>query len=64
MKVNGKDVQVSESISLECFILSCNYNNVKIAVELNGCIIPKEKYSSVMLKDEDCMEIVSFVGGG
>jgi thiamine biosynthesis protein ThiS len=64
MKVNGKDVQISESISLECYILSCNYARINIAVELNGYIVPKEKYPSVMLKDEDSMEIVTFVGGG
>lgn len=36
----------------------------KIAAELNGNIIPKSEYESVILKDDDVLEVVSFVGGG
>lgn len=36
----------------------------RIAVEINGNIIPKSKYDTTILKDNDIIEIVSFVGGG
>ena len=36
----------------------------RIAVELNGDILPKYQYSETMLKDGDSMEVVTFVGGG
>ena len=40
-------------------------NQVKrIAVELNGDILPKYSYSDTMLKDGDRLEVVTFVGGG
>ena len=40
------------------------YRMNRIAVELNGEILPKYKYSETRLKDGDSMEIVTFVGGG
>ena len=36
----------------------------RIAVELNGDILPKYEYSDTMLKDGDRLEVVTFVGGG
>ena len=40
------------------------YRMNRIAVELNGGILPKYEYSETRLKDGDSMEIVTFVGGG
>ena len=36
----------------------------KIAVEINGEIIPKKDYETVQIKENDVIEVVSFVGGG
>ena len=36
----------------------------RIAVELNGEILPKNEYADRMLEDGDRMEVVTFVGGG
>ena len=41
-----------------------NYQIKRIAVEMNGDILPKYSYSDTMLKDGDRLEVVSFVGGG
>lgn len=64
MKVNGQITTLSETTSLENFLKAKNYNTLRIAVELNGEIVPKGKFDSVVLSDTDCLEIVSFVGGG
>ena len=40
------------------------YQQNRIAVEINGSIIPKSKYQTTILKQNDTIEIVSFVGGG
>lgn len=64
MKVNGQITTLSETTSLENFLKAKNYNLLRIAVELNGKIVPKGKFDSVVLSDADCLEIVSFVGGG
>ena len=64
MKVNGEQIILSEKTSLLEFLQRNGYAPEKIAVELNGEIIPRSRYSSVFLTDADKLEIVSFVGGG
>ena len=36
----------------------------KIAIELNGIILPKDHYKSKKVKNNDKIEIVQFIGGG
>ena len=64
MKVNGETIILSEKTSLLELLQRNGYATDKIAVELNGEIIPRSRYSSVILTDADKLEIVSFVGGG
>mgnify|MGYP003499688849 FL=1 len=64
MKVNGETIILLEKTSLLEFLQRNGYSCDKIAVELNGEIIPRSRYSSVILTDADKLEIVSFVGGG
>lgn len=64
MKVNGTIVFLEEHQSLLDFLEAQKYDVRLIAVECNGEIIPRTTYKDVMLKNEDTLEIVSFVGGG
>ena len=36
----------------------------KVAIELNGKIVPQNKYNIIKLKHNDKIEIVQFIGGG
>lgn len=62
--VNGKQEDFVKVMDLQTYLQQHNYPLTKIAVELNGNIIPKAKYSETMLKLNDKLEIVTFVGGG
>ena len=64
MKVNGETKKLLEKIPLSEFLQQEGYAQEKIAVELNGEIIPRSRYASIILTDADKLEIVSFVGGG
>ncbi len=64
ISVNGKDVEDIAGISLGEYLSGTDYDLRRIALELNGGIVPKSEYNSVILKDGDSIEIVSFVGGG
>mgnify|MGYP003288898804 CR=1 FL=1 len=64
MKVNGETKKLLEKIPLADFLQREGYSSDKIAVELNGEIVPRGRYASVILTDVDKLEIVSFVGGG
>lgn len=47
--VNGKQEEFVKAIDLQTYLQQHNYPLTKIAVELNGNIIPKAKYSETML---------------
>lgn len=63
VKINGQEIDaagktVSEIIEKE------GYNAARLAVELNGNIVPKAKYAETVVKENDVIEVVRFVGGG
>ncbi|EKQ51564.1 MULTISPECIES: sulfur carrier protein ThiS [unclassified Clostridium] len=64
VKVNGKEVNIVEEISLEEFLINQGYSLEKTVVELNGEIAPKAQYKQTNIKDGDSLEVISFVGGG
>ena len=61
--INGKKIENNEII-LSSYLEENGINPQRIAVELNGEILPKTQYSDTVLKDGDVVEIVNFVGGG
>ena len=63
VKVNGVELDIAGKTIAE-YLASTNYDPKRIAVERNGDIVPKAKYSETILRDGDSVEIVSFVGGG
>lgn len=63
LRINGQDEDVSGK-TLAQYLADAGYNQVRIAVERNGEIVPKSKYAETLLADGDCVEIVNFVGGG
>jgi sulfur carrier protein len=64
MKFNGQTRQLNRNISLLQYLQENKFDISKIAVELNGNIVPKTTYAAVLLQEEDVLEVVSFVGGG
>ena len=62
--INGAEKPELAGKSIDELLTSCGYRRELVAVEYNGEILPKPKYSETLLKDEDCVEVVSFVGGG
>ena len=62
--VNGKQIQLTSEMSVADYLEQNNYQINRIAVEMNGDILPKYSYSDTMLKDGDRLEVVTFVGGG
>jgi len=64
MKLNGSTVSLSMNQTLYDFLESQKFDITTIAVEHNGKIVPRISYKNVILKDEDTLEVVRFVGGG
>ena len=63
VKINGEALEKDGQVLAE-FLANSKYNGKRIAVEINGEIVPKSHYSETILRNGDMVEIVSFVGGG
>ena len=67
IKLNGeiKTIkQSNEKFFLEGLILHLGYQPQLIVVELNGIIINPQEWINTKVKDGDCLEVVTIVGGG
>ena len=64
IQLNGKKVMISSNYSLSDLLKKYNLLNRKVAIEYNGIIVPKEDFKKKLLKNNDKVEIVHFIGGG
>ena len=64
IQLNGKKVNIRSNYSILDLLKKYKLINKKIAIELNGTIIPKNNYNKQYLKNNDKLEIVHFIGGG
>ncbi len=66
IKLNGEDKVLNNQLSLYDFVIE-NMNGKEprgIAVALNDRIIPRQKWESVTINENDSVEIVHAVQGG
>ena len=64
IQLNGKKIIIKSNISLFELLLKYKLSNKRVAIEHNGKIIPKIKYKTKFVKNNDKIEIVHFIGGG
>ncbi len=62
--LNGKQTSIEKPLSLDALVVVQGLCPDKIVVEHNFSIIAREDWPKIMLKDQDTVEIISFVGGG
>ena len=62
--VNGKQMTVNLKYSLKNLIDKLKMPITKIAVELYREIINKKNINKIILKNNDKIEVVHFIGGG
>ena len=64
IKLNGKIISVDKGINLGILINRFKFPLNKIAIEKNNLIVQKNKIKKIILKSNDKIEIVHFIGGG
>ena len=64
MKWNGKQIALEMPVTVLEFLQQQGYNAQRVAVERNGEIVRRADFEKVLLRDEDTVEVVTFVGGG
>ncbi|EAH6869375.1 sulfur carrier protein ThiS [Campylobacter lari] len=63
MIINGQKFELKELRFMD-YVKEKQLKIEFIALELNGEIIPRDKFENLILKENDKVEIVTFVGGG
>tara|TARA_B100001996_G_scaffold276643_1_gene217270 strand:- start:368 stop:586 length:219 start_codon:yes stop_codon:yes gene_type:complete len=64
IQLNGNSYEINKGINLDQLLNKLKIKKNKVAIEVNGNIIEKNKYSNLILNKNDRVEIVHFIGGG
>ena len=64
IKVNGKVKSISDNYNMLDLVKNLKIPMKKVAIELNQEIIDKKNIRKIILKKNDKIEIVNFIGGG
>ena len=64
LQVNGKSVTAEENILLLEFLESNNFKVDQLVCAVNDNFIDKSIFGTTILKNNDNIEIMTFVGGG
>jgi len=64
IRINGQEVEIERDLNLLELVLSKKLPAESVVLEHNLCIVPKDEWENVPLRENDHIEIVSFVGGG
>lgn len=63
LKINGECREFDDHLLFDV-ITKMGLDPSRVAVELNGNIIPRANFKETSLSDGDSLEVVHFVGGG
>ena len=64
IQLNGRKINIPSKLTVMDVLKKYKINEKKVAIEINGKILPKNKLNKKMLKNLDKIEIVQFIGGG
>ena len=64
IKINGKFVKIQDKSTLSNLVKKLQIPIKKVAIELNETIVNKKSLSKIIIKKNDKIEIVHFIGGG
>ena len=64
IQLNGKKITIKPKITIFDLLKRFKLDNKKVAIELNGNIVPNYNYKKKILKNNDIVEVVQFIGGG
>ena len=64
IKVNGRDREWEENLTVELLLKKCKYTFPLIMVKVNGEYIPKEKYEDTLITDNDDVQVIHSIAGG
>ena len=64
IQLNGNPYEINSGTNLNELLNKLKIQKNKVAIEVNGEIVQKDKYANLFLNKNDKVEIVHFIGGG
>ena len=64
IRINGKVQFINDNSKISDLVRNLKIPTKKVAIELNQEIIDKKNINNIILKKNDKIEIVHFIGGG
>ena len=64
IQLNGSPYEINTETNLNQLLNKLKIQKTKVAIEVNGSIVEKNKYLKVILNKGDKVEVVHFIGGG
>ena len=64
IQLNGDLYEINSGTNLNELLNKLKIQKNKVAIEVNGEIVEKDKYPNLILNKNDKVEIVHFIGGG
>ena len=64
IQLNGDSYEINKGTNLNELLNKLKIRKNKVAIEVNGEIVQKDKYTNLILNKDDKVEIVHFIGGG
>ena len=64
IQLNGTSYKINKGTNLNELLNKLKIQKNKVAIEVNGEIVEKNKYPNLILNKGDKVEIVQFIGGG
>ncbi len=64
IQLNGISYEIDNDTNLSELLNRLKIQKNKVAIEVNGEIVEKNKYPNLILRKNDKVEIVHFIGGG
>jgi sulfur carrier protein len=64
LRLNGEPRDFDEAPSVIGLLQACGLDGRKVAVEVNGEVVPRSRHESRSLVEGDRVEIIQAIGGG
>ena len=64
LKVNGESIEIKSGATINDLLTLLEIPKIRVAVELNGSVIPNSELLTTVLTDRDVLEVVKAIGGG
>ncbi len=62
--LNGQPWETPGECRVSTLLEQLRHGGRRLAVEINGEIVPRSSFETVLLRENDCVEIVQAIGGG